>query len=260
MKWTYPIFKAGELFDEHFPVYKEAIPNIGPCYFKFNSRFRSLGKVTSPELVDYLGVYEEGDAWVLTVIKVVIKNSTKYVFLPFTSSFLEQAESPNSVLYKSEFGKPAFGFEINSSRDGKRKLQVFDAFADYKFYIKLTNLFHPLENIPMNHVNAYVNIYESGIGNFNFHTKPEQEIPYLQFGKYEFKKNCFVVNWDKFHLDIYKTLPTGVDISKLEASPDIVGWITYSGEDNIKILIGILYKLSNSSLTKRARYWRDVYR
>jgi len=239
MEWTYPVFKVDEFFNDKLPVFKQAVPKIVPHYFESNSRFNSLGQVSSPSLVDYMGIYEEGDGWVLTVIKVLINNSTQYLFLPFTSDIPHPDSSSNNTQIQT-FGKAAFGFETNSPMYGKRQWQVFDAFADYKFYQKLLNLFLPWKDVPQNHVNAYTTVYESGVGRFIFQTKHEQTAPLLRVQKYEFEESRLVIKGDNFHLDLYQILPNAIDIKTLEASPDVLGWITYSGE--VQLLIGILYK------------------
>jgi hypothetical protein len=243
MKWDYPVFKVDEFFENKLPIFTQAVPEIDPSYFQSNSRFHSLGQVPSPSLVDYMGIYEEGDAWVLTVVKTIINSSTQYLFLPFTSDIPSSFSEPKN----SNFGKPAFGFETNSPSYGKRQWQVFDAFSDYKFYQKLTNLFLPLEGVSENHVNAYVTVYKSGIGNFIFQTKQELKEPLYGNGKisYEFMESCFAIKWDNFHLDIFQTLPTVVNIDALEASPEVMGWITYSRKEDLQLIIGILYKSTN---------------
>ncbi len=239
MEWDYPVFKVDEFFDNQLTVYEQAVPKIDPRYFESNARFNSLSQVSSPSLVDYMGVYEEGDSWVLAVVKATINNSTQYLFLPFTSDIPQPESSPNNMQIQT-FGKAAFGFETDSPGKEKRHWQVFDAFTDYKFYQKLINLFLPLKGIPQNHVNAYTTVYESGKGKFIFQSKHEQTAPLLRVEKYEFSESLFVIKGDNFHLDLYLTLPAMIDIEMLKASPKVMGWITYSGE--VKLLIGILYK------------------
>jgi len=256
MEWTYPVFKVDEFFENKLPVFKQAVPKIDPRYFGYNSRFHSLGQVLSLSLVDYMGIYEEGDSWVLTVVKVNINNSAQYLFLPFTTDTPQPESSPNNIQIHT-FGKAAFGFETNSPTYGKRQWQVFDAFTDYMFYQKLINLFLPWENVSQTHVNAYMTVYESGVGKFTFQTKHEQKIPLLRFWKYEFMGSYFVIKWDNFHLDLYQTLPTMVDIKALETSPDVIGWITYSGAEDLQLIIGILYKSTNGlvGLQRKVASW-----
>ena len=221
MEWDYPVFKVDEFFDNQLSIFKEAVPKIDPRYFGLNARFCSLGQISSPMLVDYIGIYEEGDGWVLTIVKVIINNSTQYLFLPFTAD-MSRLESPPNNTQVQTFGKAAFGFETNSPMYGKRQWQVFDAFADDQFYQKLTDLFFPW-NGSDDPVNAYTTIYESGIGKFTFRTKPEQNISVFQNGKYEFTETYFVIKWDNFQLCLYQAMPTLIDIETLETSSDIVG-------------------------------------
>ena len=256
MEWTYPVFKVDEFFENKLPVFRQAVPKIDPRYFGLNARFHSLGQVSSPNLVDYMGIYEEGDSWVLTVVKCLINNSTQYLFLPFTAGIPQAESSPNNVQIPT-FGKAAFGFETDSPMYGIRQWQVFDAFTDYKFYQKLINLFLPWEGVPQNHVNAYITVYKSGIGKFIFQTKHGQKTTQLRVRKYKFVESCLVIEGYGFHLDFYQTLPTVVDIGTLKASPSIMGWVTYSGEENLQLIIGILYKSTNGfvSLLRKIAAW-----
>lgn len=48
-----------------------------------------------------------------------------------------------------------------------------------------------------------------------------------------------------YDLEIYQTLPTKVDAEMLEESSDVVGWISYAGNEGLELLIGVLYKASN---------------
>jgi hypothetical protein len=253
---TYPVFKVDENFNKQILVFKQAVPKIAPRYFESNSRFHSLGQVSSLSLVDTLGIYEEGDAWVLTIVKVNINNSPQYIFLPFTSDIPQ----PKSSFDKSQIqtlGKAAFVFETNSPLYGKRQWIMVDAFTDYKFCPKLINLFLPWRGVSENHVNAYTTVYESGIGKFIFQTKPKQKIPLLRRWKYEFMDSCFVIKWDNLHLDLYQTLPALVDIKTLDTSSDVIGWITYHGGENLQLIIGILYKSTNgiASLKSKIASW-----
>ncbi len=234
-----PYFSVDEIVASRGPDFKQIIPKIDPRYFFSNSRFRSLGQVSFPTLIDYLGIYEEGDRWTLTILEATIHDTTRYLFLPLT-----EGASPDPGY--GEFGRPAFGIETNSALYGKRQWQVFDAFADWHFYQKLCNLFLPWKNVPEHHVNAYVNIWESGIGKFSFHPKYELKEPiYLTdekyFGKVEFEGSDLLIRFHKYNLKIYQTLPTAIDTPALSASPEIAGWIEYRGEKDLELLIGVLY-------------------
>jgi hypothetical protein len=246
MEWNYPVLKVDESFQKQIPAFKQAVPGMDPRYFGLNARFKTLGQVSSPELVDTLGIYEEGDGWVITVIKATIHNSTQYLFLPFCSA---APELPSGEAQTPMFGKAAFGFETESPRYGKRHWQMVDAFTDYKFFPKLINLFLPREGVSQEHVNAYTTVYESGIGKFIFQTKHKQKIPSLRRWKYRFEGSRFSIKGDHFHLDVYQTLPTRIDPKAMETSPDIIGWISYSGAESLQLLIGVLRRSS----------WLDIY-
>ena len=103
--------------------------------------------------------------------------------------------------------------------------------------------------MPENHVNAYVDIQESGLGSFKFHTKNEIVEP-LDFydGDVESEKSNFVLNLGKFNLVIYQTLPVIDDIKLLEETPRVAGWIYYTGEQDLKLLIGVLYNATKGSM------------
>lgn len=237
----YSIFEVEEVVESRGPEYKEIIPKVGARYFFSNPRFRSLGQVSFPQMIDYLGIYEEGDRWTLTILEGMVNNAVKYLFLPLTEGMPLDPEN-------NEYGKPkpAFGIETNSPFYGKRQWQVFDAFADELFHQKLYNLFLPWRDVPENHVNAYVSLQESGIGSFKFHTKYELKEPIgLKGGEVEFVESDLLLRFAEYSLRIYQTLPAIIDIQLLEESPEVAGWIEYAGEKGLHLLIGILYKASN---------------
>lgn len=238
----YPIFKVEEVVASRGPEFKNIVPHISPRYFFLNPRFRSLGQISFPRLIDYMGIYEEGSRWTLTIIETVINNTTQFLFLPLTAGIPPDPRN-------SEYGKPAFGIETNSEFHGKRNWQVFDAFADGVFIQKLCNLFLPWTKVPENHVNAYVDIQESGLGSFKFRTKNELTEP-LDFydGKVEPIKSNFVLNLGKYNLVIYQTLPVIDNIKLLEEIPCVAGWIYYIGEQDLQLLIGVLCKATNESV------------
>jgi hypothetical protein len=233
----YPIFQVDEVVASRGPEYKRIIPKISPRYFFSNPRFRSLGQVSFPNLIDYMGIYEEGDRWTLTIIDAVINNTTQYLFLPLT-------ESIPPDFGESEHGRPAFGIETNSQLYGKRIWQAFDAFDDELFYQKLCNLFLPYEGVPENHVNAYVNIQKSGVGTFKFHVKHELKDPiHLAGTKMEITESGLWLRFAKYNLRIYQLLPAMVDVEPLEESPDVAGWIVYTGEKGLRLLVAVLYDI-----------------
>jgi hypothetical protein len=237
----YLIFKAEEVVASRGPEYKQIIPKISPRYFFSNPRFRSLGQVSFPNLIDYMDIYEEGDRWTLTIIEVAINDATQYLFLPLTQGIPSDSGD-------HEYGKPAFGIETSSSAYGIRQWQVFDAFADGLFYQKLYNLFLPSENVPENHVNAYINVRESGVGTFRFHTKHELKEPiYSKGAKMEFAEPDLLLKFAEHNLRIYQLLSPTIDSKSLEESPEVAGWLEYTGEKGLRLLIGILYNITKES-------------
>ncbi len=237
----YPIFKVEEVVASRGPEFKEIVPHISSRYFLSNPRFKTLDQISFPRLIDYMGIYEEGTRWTLTIIEAVINNTTQFLFLPLTAGMPSGFRNP-------EYGNPAFGIETNSEFYGKRNWQVFDAFADGVFIRKLCNLFLPWDKVPENHVNAYVDIHESGLGSFKFHTKNKLTEP-LDFydGEVEPIKSNFELNLGKFNLVIYQTLPILDNIKLLEENPCVAGWIYYIGEQDLQLLIGVLCKATNES-------------
>lgn len=236
---NYPIFQVDEVVESRGSEYKRIVPNISPHYFFSNPRFRSLGQVSFPTLIDYMDIYEKGDGWTLTIIKVEINNTIQYLFLPLTASIPPDPRN-------SEYGNPAFGIETNSSFYGKRKWQVFDAFADWIFYQKLCNLFLSTEKIPQFHVNAFLDLHESGIGNFFFHTKSELKEPiHFGGGKMEMAGADLLLRFAKHELKIYQLLPNMNENKSITESSDVTGWIEYSGENGLHLLIGVLYNTLN---------------
>jgi len=189
-----------------------------------------------------LGIYEEGDRWTLTIIETTIKGATQYLFFPLAEGTPQDSRNP-------EYGKPAFGIETNSAVYGKRNWQVFDAFADGVFISKLCNLFLPQLEVPENHVNAYIDNQGSGLGSFIFHTIREITEP-LDFygGEVEPVKSNLVLSLGIYHLVIYQTLPVIDNITLLKKIPDVTGWIYYTGEQDLQLLIGALCEGANGSV------------
>ena len=238
----YPIFKVEEMVTSRGPEYKQIIPQINSRYFNSNPRFKSLGQVSSPRFIDYMGIYEEGDRWTLIIIKATINNAIQYLFLPLTETIHPDPRCP-------VYGKPAFGIETNLPDYGKREWQVFDAFADVNFMQKLCNLFFPWVGVSENHVNAYIDIQESGIGRFEFYTKYAFVKPLAFYdGEVEPIESCFVLKLGGHNLRIYQTLPVIEDTKSLQDAQDVMGWISYSGEQGLKLLIGVLYRVADEPL------------
>jgi len=219
------------------------IPEISPRYFFSNPRFRSLGQITFPKLIDYMHIYEEGSLWTLTIIEVTIDNNIQYLFLPLTAD-----RSPANR--DSNYRKPAFGIETNSSFYGKRQWEVFDAFADFYFHNKLIDLFLPSGGLSKDHVNPYIDIKVSDIGKFEFITKYElsEQIYLEKCEEMELIETGLILKFAEYSLKIYQTLPALNDAYNLEKNENVAGWIKYSGEHGLHLLIGTLQRLKDDHL------------
>lgn len=73
-KLPYPIFKIDDTAEAGEDILSKAVSEMSPLYFKKHPRFKKLGAVTSPILINYMRVYEEGDGWNLTIVRVLGKN------------------------------------------------------------------------------------------------------------------------------------------------------------------------------------------
>ncbi len=237
----YPVFKVAEVVSTRGPEYMQIVPEIGPRYFFSNPRFRSLGQISFPKLVDYMGIYSEGSRWTLIIIETTINANIQYLFLPLTEGI-----APTYLKYP-EYGKPAFGIETNSSFYGNRQWQVFDAFADSDFHTRLFDLFFPWGGLSKDHVNPYIDIQESGIGSFKFHTKYVLGNPkyWLNSGEIELAEPDLLLKYAEYELKIYQTSPALDNIEFLEKDPNVSGWIEYSGEQGLQLLIGVLYNVED---------------
>ena len=233
----YPIFKVDEDIVSWGRAFERIIPEIAPRYFFSNPRFRQLGQVSSPRLVDWLGIYEEGDFWILTIVAVTIEGILQYLFLPLTSVISSDHRIPG-------LGSPAFGLETSSSFHGKRRWKVCDAFIDPAFQRKIFDLFLPCTDIPETHVNAYVQLQKSGIGDFDFHSKYDLAEPLYLDGRCELEYfgTGIRLSLSDYYLEIHQVLPTTVDSGQLEGSSQVVGWIDYSRKPGLRLWIGVLYQ------------------
>ena len=249
-KLTYPIFKIDDTANAGERILAKAVSEINLRYFNTHPRFKKIGRVSSPILVDYMCIYEEGDKWDLTIVRVLGKNGQpKYLFLPLVADIESEMETKISTFVPINFGDVTFGLEIPSQIKGSRHLKMVDAFSDFGFIIKMINLFLPWENLDGDHINAYTNITESGLGKFIFHStqnfQKEWEyssgigvLPELT------KTGNILLNYGgKYRLVINSVLSTATDFPSLQSDPSISGWITYSGPQTPELIIGILGKL-----------------
>lgn len=169
----YPIFEIGENIELLQKILPSAIPQIDSRYFQVNRRFNIFEENLSKDLIDYMSIYEEGDWWCLTVVKITLNdNQTNYIFLPLTLGIADY-ESPTAyTLFDTQ--SPVAGVVTNSSFYGKRNWILYDAVSDTIFCKKLIYLFLPHKNIPEEHPNAYAVIQDTGYGGkFDFHLLKE---------------------------------------------------------------------------------------
>jgi len=233
MDYDLPTFKLDEYSNSWGPSLGQIIPEMDPGYFLNNPRFRSLGPISSLHLLDFMNIYVEGDHWILTIIEATINDESHRIFLPLTKSI--PPNTPNN-----ELCQPAFNVATESDLYGKREWEVFDAFADPGFFIKLGHMFFPWSNIPENHINAHVVIQESGIGKFEFLSK--QLLPdYFHYSKnldFEFLQTSMVIKGATHAFEIQQTLSTELDDNKFAKYETGNGWIVYTGTDGRRFLIG----------------------
>lgn len=172
-----------------------------------------------------------------------------YLFLPLVADIESEMETKIGTFVPINLGDVAYGLETYSQFYGTRNLKVVDAFSDFGFIIKLINLFLPWENLDADHINAYTNITESGLGKFIFHSPKNFQ------NEWEYSSGIGVLpeltktgnislNYGgKYRLVINSILSTVTDIPSLQSDPNISGWITYSGPHTPGMLIGVLGKL-----------------
>ena len=71
---SYPGFELEDTVEALEDILVKAIPEINLQYFDTNPRFINVEKIASLSLVDYLGIYEEGDWWALSILKAIHTN------------------------------------------------------------------------------------------------------------------------------------------------------------------------------------------
>lgn len=227
----YPVFKIEDNVSAWEGILETALVQLGHLYFSKNTRFPNLGEISEAHYVDHLGIYEEGDWWALTIISVKNKSREAYhLFLPLFGAINTQPENNENV---------AFGIITESGSYGRREWKLLDAFTDDDFRKKLLHLFLPWDD----RLNAYTEISERGTGKFSFHLKHGYDKEIRPIGK-DFLRvtssgNTLVKYENGFRLIFPQTLQRK-DISILEKSDHIIGWITYSNKDLGTLVIGVL--------------------
>jgi hypothetical protein len=248
----YPIFKIDDTGEARDNILSQAVAEIDPLYFETNPRFKGMGKSSSPILVDCMLVYEEGDRWDLTIVRVLDTNGqSKYLFLPLVADIESEMTTKISQFVPIDLGDVAFGLETHSQLMGTRNWKVVDAFSDFGFIMKLINLFLSRERLDPNHPNAYTEIRDRGIGRFVFHFSPD----FQKGWKHSFGIGILPEHTETgeisleygglYRLVINSILPTATDIVSLQSAPNVAGWIIYSGPQTPDLLIGVLEKSQN---------------
>ena len=245
-RYTYPTFKVEDNVHAWERQLAQAIPQIGPRFFSSNPRFRRLGEIAAPTLVDYMGIYEEGDWWVITIIKTGSPNGTpRYSLFPLTDDTFRVLGSPLVRIFLGS-RDIAFGLETDSQFHGHRQWKLVDALAAPAFWVKLLFLFPLLEEKYEHWLHTYITVHESGIGTFNFHLKEDiqervREIRGIAI-KVTRSDDTLIKYGRAFQLVLPLALPSA-DTSALETSEAVIGWITYTGPQNTDLLVGTLKRL-----------------
>jgi len=240
-KYDYPTFKVDEGTKGLLSVLEQAIPQIKPQYFSVNPRFADLAKVTSCSLVDYMGVYESGDLWVLTIIKINhLDGATNYIFLPLSSRIAGVDYQPQ-IHEDLPIGLniSAFGKETNSKEYGLRKWELYDALADIEFQRTILRLFS---------TDNWLDIMKSEKGQFNFQaSKDLPPIPDWNKLKNAFRisdkrHGCIFLNYHNAYQIEFSAILNKNDTNILSL-PDVLGEIVYVGENNLKLVVGVVKRL-----------------
>ena len=245
---TYSAYKVADDVAAWEGVLARTIAEINPLYFELNPRFKGIRRITSSRLVDYLGVYEEGDWWVLVIVEVVLENHrAKYLFLPLTA----QASSVEVTLndrMPAGLAYPAFEIQTSSEFHGIRNWKMVDAFSDSGFHEKMLFLFLSCENVPETHVNAYVELHKSGLGKFVFQTSGDlqtwldkRHAPLKVSIEFSVANEMMIHYGDTYRLSVHGRIPDA-DSGMLTQPSKIAGRITYQGAQMAELVIGVLIK------------------
>ena len=231
-KYDYQIFKVDEGTEGLLNVLEQAIPQINPQYFLVNPRFAHLTKVTSCSLVDYMGVYESGDLWVLTIIKINhLDSATNYIFL--RSLLVLRALIINRKIHEDlPIGldiSVSFGTETNSKAYGVKNGH-YDALADIQFQRTIQRLFS---------TDNWLDIKKSGKGQFNFKlpkTSTNSDWNRLKdaFRISDKRNGCMYLNYHNTYQIEFST-PLRIYDTNILSSPDVLGEIVYKGDNDLSV-------------------------
>ncbi len=239
----YPIFDATDNVEAWEKLLARAIPLMNPLYFAANPRFKGLGPVTHAELLDYLGVYDEGDWWVLTIIATTDTNGqVHHIFLPLTT---KERASDSDI---------AFGVETVSAFHGKRSWKIIDAFGEQAFIFKLLHLFETWEHVPEDHSNACTAFHEGEAGKFVFHAPGSFQMNQLSHMSASIEITASgelrLTYADRYRLEILGILMepnAGTEFSISGA----IGTIAYHQEGMPALLIGRLEEITTAKRRRK---------
>jgi hypothetical protein len=167
------------------------------------------------------------------------------LFLPLKAEVTTNLEVPIKETLPPGLEDIAFGLETNSHFYGIRHWKILDASTDVGFHVKILNLFRPWNDQSQNHVNAYTEIHESGIGKFIFHSNRAFEglwDPTLETSLELTNTGDTIVKYGKsYRLIFNKALSETGDIATRYSSQGILGSIIYSAvQENRELLVAIL--------------------
>jgi len=233
MNFYYPILDVGDNIEAWEKSLEQAIPKILPTFFSKSKRFSWIQSYSSLSLIDYMGIYEEGDWWALTIVKVdFLDKPSIIIFLPITGIISNQLQA-------SDDENIAFGIKTESAFYGIRNWKIIDAFLGTGFLIQLSKLFYKNEDVC-----DYIDLHKSKIGIFDFHLKNDAPnnlwerkmgIKFLPSGEAQ-------INYENSYSLIFPTQVTSRRLFDLE-SPNLIGYITYSAQTiDQDFLIAVLQK------------------
>lgn len=243
--FSYPSFKVDDNVKAWERCLSRAISGINPLYFRNNPRFKGLGDVSAPVLVDYMGIYDEGDWRVLTVVEVKDINENRMcLFLPFVARIFDASET--NINRKLPPGLESIAFELvtDSPLHGLRKWKIMDAFTDAEFLGKILNLFIVISGSDERELNAYIVNHESGIGRFIFHSLHDIQSRWhagLKASVELTDSGDTLVRYGRsLQLIFNRVLPNADAHSETQLPPNLLGQISYSGKEGRKLLIAIM--------------------
>jgi len=237
----YPVFEVEENAFLRQKILSTAIPQTDSKYFQINRRFNISDeeRIVSKELVDCMGIYEEGDWWCLTVVKIKFSdNQVKYIFLPLSSGIVNTEAPTIKGLFDNQ--SSLIGLITKSAFYGERHWVLFDAIADLKFLQQLMYLFFPTD--------PYTVLLDTEFGGkFNFYLPTQISMKEISTSNMsmEFKEGHDIsIKYNETHqIILYKDMKPISDVLSLQEKENLIGYITYSNPLLSELLIGVLVRV-----------------